>query len=295
MATRVSLSNHFRQISVAASPRPIGSSRLFSRPATHNSSSTSNLAQEVQQLAAELSQQGQVVGSLASAVTGSPAALANLGGSLLGGSVLGQLAGSAAGGFSWQSLLKDVLPLGGLVSEIAGLFSSPSTQAPLPRYNAPVPLGFSGVLGSDGQISQASADASGIARSSSPGVDLVDSAGGPRPAHTVRADGSIGGAAGAPVSRYSGVLDLSSVVQGIVAPPAPATGQNPAPTATAGRSGDGGGSGATSPVAPPGSDGTSAAPAFDGPWFMDHAPYIAAAVRTAMLDSHPIVDVVNDL
>src|SRR5450432_512623 len=162
MATHVSLASHFRQISIASSPKSFGSSRLFNRPAT---TSGSNLAQEVQRLGAELNQQSQIVSDLTSAVTGNPAALASTAKSLLGGSVLCQLAGSVTGGsFSWQSLLKDVLPLGGLVSEIAGLFSSSPVPAPLQQYDAPVPLGFSGVLASDGKISQASGGESGTAR-----------------------------------------------------------------------------------------------------------------------------------
>lgn len=284
---------------IAGTPKPAAFTRLFSRPTLNSGASTSTLSQEVQKLTTEVNRQGQLVGDLASAVTGSPAALANTGKSLLGGSVLGQLAGSAAGGFTWQSLLKDVLPLGGLVSTIAGIFSSPSVPAPLPRYDAHTSLGFSGVLGSDGRISQGSGDAAGNTRGSSAGLDLVDAAGGPQAAYARRPDGSFGGIAGAPTSRYSGVLDLSSTVRGLVGSSAPAAAQNrdsaSRPTGDGNLSRDSSTAPTTETAPASGADASAALPSFDSTWFMDHAPYIAAAVRTAMLDSHPIVDVVNEL
>ena len=167
MATHVSFKSLFRQI--RATPKPVSFSRLFSRPTPNSGASTASLAQEVQQLASQVNQQGQMVSDIASAATGSPAALDNTGKALLGGSVLGELASSAAGGFSWQSLLKDVLPLGGLVSTIAGLFSSPAAPAPLEQYDAHAPLGFSGVLGLNGSISQGSGNQSGNTRAAAPG------------------------------------------------------------------------------------------------------------------------------
>ena len=280
------LSQHFRQISPGSStPHPLGLASLFQHQ-SRDTSGDSGLAEQVRQLATEVGQQGQIVGELASVVTGKGSALTSAGSSLLRGSVLGGMFESAASGFSWQSLLKDVVPLGGLVSEIAGLFSSPSAPPPLEQYDPPTPLSFSGVLGADGKISQASGNRSGNARASSPGLDLIDAAGGPQPAYTRGPDGSLDAVAGAPATRYSGTLDLSSAVRGLVAPgenPAPAVSSAPlsAPTTVESAQNSGPGSG---PL-----------PAFDGPWFMDHAPYIAAAVRNAMLDYHPIVDVVNDL
>jgi hypothetical protein len=273
----LNISQHFRQVSTrrggpgagTASPKPPGQSRLF----THQWGSDNNLAQQVQQLAHEVGLQGQTIGEIASAVSGS------------GTSVLGGLAGSLAGGFSWQSLLKDVLPLGGLASEIAGLFRSPAPAPMLQQYDAPVSLNFSGVLGTNGGIQQVAGDAVGLGRTTGTGLDLLDAAGGPRQAYTRMTNGLLGETAGTPVSRYSGTLDLSQSVQALAAAgpaaqvAAPVTAQQIAATAAA--------AGNT-----PDSPGV---PTFDGPWFMDHAPYIAAAVRNAMLNSHPIVDVVNDL
>ncbi|MCU1261635.1 MAG: hypothetical protein JWO80_4520 [Bryobacterales bacterium] len=280
------ISQHFRQISAGSpTPHPLRLGTLFLHQ-SHDYSGTAGLAEQVRRLATEVGQQGQVVGELASVVTGKGSALTNAGSSLLGGSILGGAFQSAASGFSWQSLLKDIVPLGGLVSEIAGLFSSPAAPPPLQQYDAPMPLSFSGVLGVDGKISQASGNRSGNSRASSPGLDLNDAAGGPQPAYTRGLDGSLDAVAGAPTTRYSGTLDLSSVVRGLVPP-----GENRPQTGSGAPS-----SGQTTVESTQNSGpGPASMPAFDGPWFMDHAPYIAAAVRNAMLEYHPIVDVVNDL
>lgn len=229
-------------------------------------------------------------------MAGDPAALektaAKTATSLLGGSILGELAGSATGGFSWQTLLKDVLPLSGLVSEIAGLFHSPHVPAPLEQYDAPISLGFSGVLGRDGGISQASGGEDGLARASPPGLDLTDAAGGAHSPYARRSDGSLGSVAGAPVSNYAGVLDLSSVVHGLTASHVPSRPLVPQAESDSPNSRD---SKAPTERTSIESGGPAAVPAFDSAWFMDHASYIAAAVRNAMLDSHPILDVINDL
>ncbi len=299
-----SISTHFRQISTSVSPRPVSLSRVFSRYSRNYAAPTgdTSLAEQIQQLASEVDQQNQAVSELASVVSGSGSALQNAGSSLFGGSVLGGVASSAASGFSWQSIVKDILPLGGLVSGIASLFSSPATPTPLDRYDAPLPLDFSGVLGADGKISQSSYNASGNARASSPGLDLVDAAGGPQSAYARAADGSLKNIAGDPTSRYSGMLDLSATVQNLVASTqpaaAPSTSAAPAQSTVYGDSS--GQSSNTQPAAFAGgattaSDPAQQQPVFDGQWFMDHSPYIAAAVRSAMLDYHPVVDVVNDL
>lgn len=296
-----SLFEHFHGISPHASPRPVGSSTLFRRHGEQHSGSDSALSEQVQQLAGELSQQSRALGELVSAASGSAGQLASTASHALGGSVLGGLAQSASSGFSWQSILKDVFPVGGLISGIAGLFSSPAAPAALEQYDAPLPLNFIAVLGRDGTISQAAGNARGQDRAASVGVDLTDGAGGPQPAYTRLANGSLGPVAGTPADRYSGTLDLSSQVRDLVSatapPPPPATANalpaavlpprspadlvpvNPATASSAGTPGNG-----ATPV-----------PEFDGAWFLDHAPYIAAAVRTAMLDFHPIVDVINDL
>jgi hypothetical protein len=216
------------------------------------------------------------------------------GGASFGGSVLGGVASAASSGFSWQSILRDVFPLGGLISGIAGLFSTTPTPPPLNEYAAPPSLAFNAVLGANGQLSQGSGNQYGYTRASSPGLDLIDAAGGPYSPYQRAANGSLVAAAGDPTVRYPGTLNLPEMMQSLVQPaassaPAPVAAGTP-PSAVA--------SSAPNPASGTGFAASSASmgmPAFDKQWFDDHGSLIASAVRNQLLNFHPIVDAINDL
>jgi hypothetical protein len=97
--------------------------------------------------------------------------------------------------------------------------------------------------------------------------------------------------AGDPTSRFSGNLNLPAMLQPLVQI-SPASSGQVSPAAAA------------APVATPSpvssassstSGDTNQMPAFDQQWFNDHGNLIASAVRTQLLNYHPIVDTINDL
>jgi hypothetical protein len=284
------------------------------------------VSQQLQQLLDQITSQSAGLSQLFSQVTGhsTGSALESIFGQSAGQSVLGGIASAAQGGFSWQSILKDVFPLGGLVSGIAGLFGSKATPAPLQQYDAPPPLNFEAVLGPDGTLSQSSTNQFGFSRSSSPGLDLGDAAGGPYSPYQRGPNGGLIPIAGDPATRYPGVLnlpELSSPYQRgsngglipitgdpttpypgvanlpelmqtlVTAPPVSAPGPS-APTLS--RSIQPATSSHETDSAPPGSP-QAEVPAFDAQWFNDHGNLIASAVRNQLLNFHPIVDAINDL
>ena len=302
-----SLYKHFHAVS--GSPRPIHVDSLFTSSRA-GSSYTSNVSELLQQLIDQVNTQNSVVSNLVGAISGksngSSAIESVLGGTSFGGSALGGIASAARSGFSWQSILKDVFPVGGLISGIAGLFSSAPTPPPLEQYDAPPSLNFSAVLNANGTLSQGASDQYGHTRATSQGLDLTDAEGGPYSPYQRASNGSLLPIAGDPTTRYAGMLNLPEMLQPLVqiAP------YNPGPPGSSGTSNLATfGTSSSAPLASenpsaPGlsSTGSSAtadpanqAPSFDQQWFNDHGSLIASAVRAQMLNYHPIVDTINDL
>jgi hypothetical protein len=293
-----SLHKHFQAVS--GSPKPIHINSLFTsnRP---GSSYTSNTSELLQQLIDQVNTQASVVSGLVGAISGkssgSSALETVLGGTAFGGSALGGIASAAQSGFSWQSVLKDVFPIGGLISGIAGLFDSAPTPPPLEQYDAPPSLNFNAVLNSNGTLSQGATNQYGYTRGTSPGLDLADAEGGPYSPYQRASSGSLLPVAGDPTTRYSGMLNLPEMLQPLVqiapynASPSASATSSAAPPSTAVPTAAGLSSTGASPTA----DTTSQAPSFDQQWFNDHGSLIASAVRAQMLNYHPIVDTINDL
>jgi hypothetical protein len=293
-----SLHKHFQTVS--GSPKPIHIDSLFTsnRP---GSSYTSNTSELLQQLIDQVNTQASVVSGLVGAISGksggSSALETVLGGTAFGGSALGGIASAAQSGFSWQSILKDVFPIGGLISGIAGLFDSAPTPPPLEQYDAPPSLNFNAVLNSNGTLSQGATNQYGYTRGTSQGLDLTDAEGGPYSPYQRASNGSLLPVAGDPTTRYSGMLNLPEMLQPLVqiapynASPSASVTSSAAPPSTAVPTA----AGLSSTGASPTTDTTSQAPSFDHQWFNDHGSLIASAVRAQMLNYHPIVDTINDL
>lgn len=272
---------------VFGTPRPLKLSPLFRGPAGA-STYQSNVSEQLQQIAAQLNSQSSTLRQLTLAVTGKSGVQ-----DLFGGSILGGVASAVSRGFSWQSVLKDVFPVGGLISGIAGLFSSTPTPAPLPQYDAPPSLSFEAVLGADGRLSQSSGNQYGHVRASSSGFDLIDAAGGPYSPYQRAQNGSLVATAGDPATRYQGTLNLPEMLQSIAMPGAAA---RSAPGASILTAGSAVGPAPVSPSSPVLADSEARnVPAFDREWFDDHGSLIASAVRNQLLNFHPIVDAINDL
>lgn len=224
--------------------------------------------------------------------------------------LLQQLVGVSSIGQVAKTVLKDVFPIGGLISGIVGLFDSAPTPPPLPEYDAAPSLNFSAVLNSDGSLSQGSSNQFGFTRASSPGLDLVDALGGPSSPYDRAADGSLVATAGDPTSRYTGALNLPEMLQPLVqsspssgpvssylSGPSTATVASPAAASPVVQSSlsESSSGGLNSSSGQFGVDPQSGVPAFDQQWFNDHGNLIASAVRAQMLNYHPIVDTINDL
>jgi hypothetical protein len=275
------LSKHFREIS--GSPKPVQFRSLFAgrRAGSSYAPGSNNTSELLQQLVSQVRSLNNVV----SGKSGSSAL-----GNVLGGSVLG---GIAQGGFSWQSILKDVFPLGGLISGIAGLFESAPTAPPLDQYDAPPSLNFEAVLNANGSLSQGSSDQYGHTRASSAGLDLTDAQGGPVSPYQRAANGSLVPVGGDSTSRYSGSLNLPEMLQPLVQiSPAAQSSSVTNPVGSSSVSAEGSAAASASGQT---ADQKSELPAFDQQWFNDHGSQIASAVRTQLLNYHPIVDAINDL
>jgi hypothetical protein len=292
-----SLYTHFQAVS--GSPKPIHIDSLFTsnRP---GSSYTSNTSELLQQLIEQVNTQASVVSGLVGAISGkssgSSALETVLGGTAFGGSALGGIASAAQSGFSWQSILKDVFPVGGLISGIAGLFDSAPTP-PLEQYDAPPSLNFNAVLNSNGTLSQGATNQYGYTRGTSQGLDLTDAEGGPYSPYQRASNGSLLPVAGDPTTRYSGMLNLPEMLQPLVqiAPYSAAPSTNTASSAATPIAAVPTAAGLSSTGTGPTADTTGQAPSFDQQWFNDHGSLIASAVRAQMLNYHPIVDTINDL
>jgi hypothetical protein len=289
------MANAYSHFSVVSrSPKPVGLSSLFRGPSA-GSSYDSSVAQQLQAIVAQLNQQSTLLTGLTKTLAGGSGAAEGI----LGGSVAGGLFSAGQSGFSWQSILKDVFPVGGLISGIAGLFRSTPTPPPLNEYDAPPSLGFNAVLGANGSLSQGSGNQYGFTRASSPGLDLVDAAGGQYSPYQRLANGSLRAAAGDATVRYPGTLNLPETMQSLVGTRAgtgsvPAAASSPVSILPAGAGSSDSGSVAGMGTS---SDASGAAnlPAFDKQWFDDHGSLIASAVRNQLLNYHPIVDAINDL
>jgi hypothetical protein len=328
------LKSHFE--AVAGPPKPLELSRLFGGSGL-NSSYTSNTSDLLQQLIEQVNDQTSVLNELVGTLSGKSggSAVQNiLGGTAFSGSVLGGVAQAAKGGSSWKSILKDIFPVGGLISGIASLFDSPPTPPPLEQYAAPPALNFNAVLNSNGTLSQGSTNQYGNTRASSPGLDLLDAVAGPYSPYQRAQNGSLVPVAGNPTSLYSSSLNLPEFVQNASTVNAPGLVQisgagtasldqgfmntsqqlkalidstvNGSPNASPSRpvrstpsfanatekAMDSFGPAASSTNQ---ATGNIALPAFDQEWFNDHGSQIANAVRTELLNYHPIVDTINDL
>lgn len=306
------LYNHFHTVS--GSPKPIHFDSLFSG-AKAGSSYTSNTSELLQQLIDQVNTQTSVVSNLVGAITGksggSSALESVLGGTSFGGSALGGIASAAQSGFSWQSILKDVFPVGGLISSIAGLFDSTPTPPPLDQYDAPPSLNFNAVLNANGTLSQGATDQYGYTRGTSQGLDLTDAEGGLYSPYQRATNGSLLPVAGDPTTRYSGMLNLPEMLRPLVqispaetavsstAPSAaPSTAMSSTPNntpAASAASSSPSAAGLSSTGGSATADPNNQAPSFDQQWFNDHGSLIASAVRAQLLNYHPIVDAINDL
>ncbi len=295
------LFQHFQAVS--GSPRPLQLQSLFGR-GNLGSSYTSNTSKLLQQLIQEVNTESAVVGELVGSITGKSggSALQSIfSGTAFGGSALGGIASAAQSGFSWQSILKDVFPIGGLISGIAGLFDSAPAPPPLNQYDAPPSLNFNAVLNPNGSLSQGSSDQFGFTRASGTGLNLTDAQGGPYSPYQRASNGSLVPVAGDPVSRYTGSLNLPELLQPLVQSPPANQAAESAPGNTV-----------TTPASPPASssptapglssanasltaDPSNQVPSFDQQWFNDHGSMIASAVRNELLNFHPIVDAINNL
>ncbi len=281
---------HFSHVS--GSPRPLEHSSLFGGTGSGSSYASSEVSQQLQDLIGQVNSQSSVLNDLVGAVTGKSGGSSSALSGILGGSVLGSVASS---GFSVTSLLKDILPLGGLISGIAGLFSSTPTPAALDQYDAPPSLNFDAVLNANGTLSQGSGDQYGQTRASSAGLDMADAAGGPYSPYARATNGSLTPVAGDPTTKYPGMINLPDLVGSLTQSPAqagsPASAAAPASTTTAPITDASSSSLTSSSSNNPG----SAQPNFDAQWFNDHGSLIASAVRNELLNFHPIVDTINDL
>jgi hypothetical protein len=285
---------------VSGSPRPLQLNGLF-RGSGAAYSYTSNSSDLLQQLVQQVDDQGSVLEQLigsASGKSGGSALQSVLGGSAFGGSALGGIASAAQSGFSWQSVLSDIFPVGGLISSIAGLFSSAPTPPPLDQYAAPPSLNFDAVLNSNGTLSQGSSNQYGNTRASGQGLDLTDAEGGPYSPYTRAPNGSLVPTAGDPTTLYAGTLNLPDLLQPLVSPHTvtgqPTSGLTGAPATPAASSGSSS-PGLSSTGASLTADPSNPVPSFDQQWFDDHGSQIASAVRAQLLNFHPIVDTINDL
>jgi hypothetical protein len=293
------LYKHFQAVS--GSPRPLQIDSLFGGVG-EGSTYTSNTSELLVQLIDQVNTQTAEVSNLVGEITGksSGSALQNvLSGTSFGGSALGGLASAAQSGFSWQSILKDVFPIGGLISGIAGLFESAPTPPPLNQYDAPPSLNFDAVLNANGTLSQGSVDQYGYTRASSGGLDFTDAEGGPYSPYQRASNGSLLPVAGDPTTRYTGTLNLPEMLQPLVQPnnqtPSLSTGGSTStPTVTA-PSASPSAPGLSSTNASLTADPNNQVPSFDQQWFNDHGSLIASAVRAQLLNYHPIVDTINDL
>jgi hypothetical protein len=280
---------------VSGSPRPIEIDSLFGggRESYTVSDNSSNLLQELVQ---EVNDQGTELNSLVSAVTGkSGGSVAEglLGSASLGGSVLGGVASAAKGGFSWQSVLSDIFPVGGLISGIASLFDSPPAPPVLDQYAAPPQLNFDAVLNSNGTLSQGADNQYGFTQSTGTGLDLADAEGGPYSPYTRATDGSLVPAAGDPVYQYSGQINLPDLVGNTNAAQSQQT--SGSSSSTAANTSSPSAPGLSSTGASLTADPSNPVPTFDQQWFDDHGTQIASAVRSQLLNYHPLVDTINDL
>lgn len=292
--------SHFDAVS--GSPRPLEIDSLFGGGRA-GFSFTSDSSSELQQLTEEVNDQSSVISELVGAVEGKSSGSAVesiLGGTSFGGSALGGIASAAQSGFSWQSILKDVFPVGGLISGIAGLFDSAPTPPPLDQYAAPPSLNFDAVLNANGTLSQGSSDQYGYTRASGQGLDLTDAEGGPYSPFQRASNGSLAPVAGDPTTLYGGSLNLPD----LVAAGTPAQSAGPASTAASTVTSSTAISSAPAPANSTGVSSTGASltadpsnpvPTFDQQWFNDHGSQIASAVRAQLLNFHPIVDTINDL
>jgi hypothetical protein len=307
---------------VSGPPRPLEIDHLFGGSQV-GYSYTSNTSELLQQLMSQIDDQTSILNELVGAISGTSGGSALqsvLGSTSFGGSALGGIASAAKSGFSWQSVLSDIFPVGGLISGIASLFDSAPTPPPLDEYAAPPSLNFNAVLNANGTLSQGSTDQYGYTRASSQGLDLTDAEGGPYSPYTRASNGSLVPVAGNPTTLYSGTLNLPDLLQTPTSVPAQGPGnlnltqllqtvvakstssnntvQSNPPTAAANASGTAAGS--TGAVASStnndlDADGSNALPSFDQQWFNDHGSLIATAVRAQLLNYHPIVDTINDL
>jgi hypothetical protein len=307
------LHKHFRAVS--GSPKPLHVDSLFRRSNHYGGAYSSNTSELLQKLIDQVNTQNSVVNGLVSSITGTSSGGSStlqtiLGSTSFGGSALGGVASAAQSGFSWQSILKDVFPIGGLISGLAGLFSSAPTPPPLEQYDAPPSLNFNAVLNANGSLSQGAVDQFGHTRATSQGLDLTDAQGGPYSPYQRAPNGSLIPMAGDPTTRYTGMLNLPELLQPLVqiAPYSPASSGTPSIASNAPSSSNSGSAPVVNFASPsPTSAGLSAAqtgsatnpasqvPSFDQQWFNDHGNLIASAVRTQMLNYHPIVDTINDL
>ncbi len=295
----------------------------FGRYANSSASSDSQngIASQVEMITNELATQGSLLNQLTSAVGSHDSAITNLAGGLFGSFSLGNIAQQSSSGFSWSSILKDVFPVAGLVSGIVGLFDSTPAPPPLLQYDAPPSLNFDTVLRSDGTLAQARYNAAGHEEAAASGIDLTDAEGGFQPAYTRSSTGALVSTEGDSTGRYGGVLNLFS--HSSQAGSTPAEEQTPgllssssdlsALVHSVAEMPNSGGTNTSSlpfsegfsekpavappPPAPvlPTANRVEEVPSFDQQWFMDHSSQIATAVRSALLDFHPLVDVVRDL
>ncbi len=280
----------------------------------------SQAGQQIQQLQSAYQQQADLITQNTQALQGNTSAHGSSAGSTLGG-IASNLFGGALGFIS------------PIISGIAGLFGSSSTPAALPIYTAPPPVSIDGVLQSAPASSAQTADpppASALSPAGQQVAQLQQSVSNQSQSNTlalntqaVRGDtansetannvtnlfGSSDSSSGAALGYLSQIASALTTTTGagssasaqlpIYTPPAPVPVSGvPQPQASATQpqnvSSASSQAGATTH--------SSAAPqitvnvsAMDSQSFMDRSDDIASAVRAAMLNMHPINDVVADL
>jgi hypothetical protein len=255
----------------------------------------SQAGQQIEQLQSAYQQQANLIQENTQALQSSTSSHSSSGGSVLG-SITSGLFGGALGFLS------------PIISGIASLFGGSSAPTPLPIYTPPPPVSIDGVLQNTPAssapttpaASQSSTLAAAVAPAAGPltGNDTATQSGASADGFSNAALGYLSQIASGITSLFGGGSSTSASAQlAIYTPPAtapvsavpqPAAASPQAPAAPGQTAGSGSQSNAATQV-------TVNISAMDSQSFMDRSDDIASAVRAAMLNMHPINDVVADL
>jgi hypothetical protein len=246
----------------------------------------SQAGQQIQQLQTAYQQQSDLITQNTQALQGNTSSHSGSAASTLS-SIASNLFGGALG------------ILSPIISGITSLFGGSSTPAALPIYTPPPPVSINGVLQSAAPASSGTAAATPASTLSPAGqqvAQLQQSVAAPPAQPEANSSDGFSGAALGYLSQIASSLTTSTgtgtsaavPVSGVPQPQAAST-QSQGASLASGQSGAGGTQSNAAPQI------TVNVSAMDSQSFMDRSDDIASAVRAAMLNMHPINDVVADL